>query len=217
MVCIQEPHFNFQNLSRATHVWHSVYPTTHPGEGEWQRALTLIHKQLSTNSWTQIQVNSKDVVAVKIANEAQDITIYNIYNDCNHSVTIQTLADHLQDRQHQNNLLLGDFNRHHPMWDEERNGHLFTAANLNAAEELIELIADSHLEMVLPKDTPTLLNSAGNLTRPDNIFVTWNVAHWIIKCDTSPEDRPPKANHFLIHITINFPVIGAASRPMWNY
>jgi hypothetical protein len=49
------------------------------------------------------------------------------------------------------------------MWDEERNGHLFTAANLNAAEELIELIANNHLVMTLPK-VPTLINSAGNLT-----------------------------------------------------
>src|SRR5277367_2373433 len=86
MVCIQEPHFDFQNISRATPVWHSIYPTARPGEGEGQRALTLIHERISTNSWTQIQVNLPDVVAIRITNEAQDITIYNIYNNCNHSI-----------------------------------------------------------------------------------------------------------------------------------
>src|SRR5271155_1202675 len=217
VVCIQEPHFDFQNFSRATHVWHSVYPTTHPGEGERQRALTLIHERISTNSWTQIQVDSSDVVAVKIVNEAQGITIYNIYNDCNHSNTIQTLADHLRNRQHQNNLLLGDFNRHHPMWDEERNGHLFTAANLNAAEELIELIANNHLVMTLPKGIPTLINSTENLTRPDNMFVSQAISHRVIKCNTSPEDTPPKADHFPIHITIDFSIQEAIPKIAWNF
>jgi len=30
-------------------------------------------------------------------------------------------------------IWLGDFNRHHPEWDEERNSHLFTRENLDEA------------------------------------------------------------------------------------
>ena len=217
IVCIQEPHFDFQNLSRATRVWHSIYPTTPPRVAERPRALTLIHERISTNSWTQIQINSPDIVAFKISNEDQDIDIYNIYNDCEHSLTIQTLANHLSNNQHHNTLLLGDFNRHHPMWDDERNGHLFSAANLDAAEELIEIIANNQLEMVLPKNIPTIINSAGNLTRPDNVFISRNISHWIIKCNTSPEDRPPKADHFPIHTTINFPTQETNPKMTWNY
>src|SRR5271168_5100665 len=103
------------------------------------------------------------------------------------------------------------------MWDEERNGHLFTNANLDAAEELIELVADNRLEMALPKDIPTLTNSAGNMMRPDNIFISQNVKQWIVKCDTSPEDRPPKADHYPIHTTISFPIQETESKPAWNY
>jgi hypothetical protein len=30
IVCIQEPHFDFRNISRATRVWHTIYPTALP-------------------------------------------------------------------------------------------------------------------------------------------------------------------------------------------
>jgi hypothetical protein len=98
------------------------------------------------------------------------------------------------------------------MWDKERNGHLFTAANLNAAEELIELIANNHLEMVLPKNIPTLINSAGNYTRPDNVFISQAIAHWIVNCNTSPEDTPPKADHFPILTTLDLSIPEAAPK-----
>ena len=42
------------------------------------------------------------------------------------------------------------------MWDEERNHHLFIPAVLRESGELLELIADYGMEMVLPKDVPTL-------------------------------------------------------------
>src|SRR5277367_2948245 len=45
IICIQEPYFDFQSLSRATGVWTSVYPTgfSRATEGPAPRALTLIH------------------------------------------------------------------------------------------------------------------------------------------------------------------------------
>jgi ribonuclease HI len=217
MVCIQEPHFDFRNVSRATGVWHTIYPTALSNNNERPRALMLIHEKISTNNWTQIQIDSLDVVAIKLSNETHSIEIYNIYNDCEHSLTIQTLSTHLAGNPFQNRLLLGDFNRHHPMWDEEQNGHLFTSANLNAAEELIDLIANNHLEMALPKYIPTLMNSAGNLTRPDNVFISQAISHWIVKCVTSPEDIPPKADHFPILTTLDFSIPEAAPKAAWNY
>ena len=38
-------------------------------------------------------------------------------------------------------IWLGDFNRHHPLWDEERNAHMFTKAALEAAQPLINMIS----------------------------------------------------------------------------
>ena len=60
---------------------------------------------------------------------------------------------------------LGDFNRHHPLWDEERNSHLFTRSVLDDAQKLLDLLADYGMTQALPKDLPTLQSSSsGNWT-----------------------------------------------------
>ena len=46
-------------------------------------------------------------------------------------------------------IWLGDFNRHHPLWDEERNAHLFTKAALMAAQTLLDLISKYDMQMTL--------------------------------------------------------------------
>ena len=51
----------------------------------------------------------------------------------------------------------GDFNCHHPLWDEEHNHHLFTAAALVDSNRLLEIVADHNMEMTLPKDLPAYL------------------------------------------------------------
>ena len=53
-------------------------------------------------------------------------------------------------------IWLGDFNRHHPLWEEERNLHLLTEMYLNAAEPLLHLLAEYGMQQVLPKNMPTL-------------------------------------------------------------
>jgi hypothetical protein len=81
IICIQEPHLDFQAMSRATSVWTSVYPTgfKHDKEGTPPRALTLVHTRLSTNNWTQVPVNSLDIVAIWLTCERGRLNIYNIY------------------------------------------------------------------------------------------------------------------------------------------
>jgi hypothetical protein len=61
-------------------------------------------------------------------------------------------------------LWMGDFNRHHPLWEAPRNRHLF---NYEAASPLIDLIANYNMIQLLPCGTPTLQSSStGNWTRP---------------------------------------------------
>jgi hypothetical protein len=62
-------------------------------------------------------------------------------------------------------IILGDFNWHHPMWDEDHNIQLFTHRNLDEAQILINLTMDWNLDMTLPKGIPTLEHSrTKNLT-----------------------------------------------------
>jgi|SRR5882724_658585 len=86
-------------------------------------------------------------------------------------------------------IWLGDFNRHHPMWDEGCNVHLFTRANLEKAQHLIDAIMELELYMALPKDLPMLCTMAsGNHTRPDNIFMLEVLCNTTVKCTTVPEE-----------------------------
>ena len=57
------------------------------------------------------------------------------------------------------------------MWDEERNGHLFTAAALLEVGRLLEIVAEHSMMMALPKDILMLESMATkNWTRLDNVF-----------------------------------------------
>ncbi|KAG2341737.1 hypothetical protein BDR05DRAFT_838351, partial [Suillus weaverae] len=70
-----------------------------------------------------------------------------------------------------NLIWLGDFNRHHPMWEMTTNNHLFTAVNSNAADVLIELLTTYNLVQALPLFIATLkASNTKNHTRPDNVF-----------------------------------------------
>jgi len=114
-------------------------------------------------------------------------------------------------------IWLGDFNRHHPMWDSAKNSRLFTRAALTEAQELISILADYDMTMALPEGIPTIRNSRGGFTRPDNVFISNDIAGWVTKCMTVPEDRPPQADHFPIFTEIDLPVRQNEETPAWNY
>ena len=133
IICIQEPHMDFQAMSRATSVWTAVYPSSfkHDKDGPPARALTLVRTRISTNNWTQTPIDSLDVVAICLTSARGTLHVYNIYNDCTHSDTIYTLSRHLQARSRRNrqrtgedaeggDIWLGDFNRHNPWWEDAR-------------------------------------------------------------------------------------------------
>ncbi|KAG1718212.1 hypothetical protein EDB19DRAFT_1921109 [Suillus lakei] len=67
-----------------------------------------------------------------------------------HSPSIKTAKDdHI--------LWMGDFNRHHPLWEDIRNWHLF---NYAAANPLIDMIAEHGMIQLLPQGLPTLQSSS---------------------------------------------------------
>ena len=92
------------------------------------------------------------------------------------------------------------------MWEDEENDRLFTHQNLNDVSILIDLLADHDMQMVLPHGIPTIRNSAGNLTRPDNVFTSSSLVEWVTKCDMQPDNQPPTTDHFPIATTMDFPV-----------
>jgi len=115
-------------------------------------------------------------------------------------------------------MWLGDFNRHHPLWDEDCNSHLFTAAALEASGKLLDLVADYGMTQALPKDVPTLQSSSTrNWTRPDNVFCTEHTSQSLLECNTAPERHGPKTDHLPILTTLDMSLTMSSDSPPWNY
>ena len=148
-----------------------------------------------------------------------------MYNDCHNSDSINRLRAHLHPlRQGSSaagpsfNMWCGNFNWHHPMWDEERNHHLFTAWAIEESEQLITLAADCDMYMVLPKDMPTLVSmSTKNWTQPDNVFCSTGLADSVVCCMTDPGLRGPGTDNVLILMALEFPVEQVISMLGYNF
>ena len=112
----------------------------------------------------------------------------------------------------------GAFNCNHPLWDEEHNVHLFTTHNLNAAQTLIDLLADYSMTMILPKNFPTLqATHTKNLTRPDNIFRGNGICNLIRQCRMLPHMQPLCTDHFPIATTVDIPMAQSPDLPKLNW
>jgi hypothetical protein len=154
----QEPHMNFLGNAQATPHWITVYPTGHLDRPKATRALIMINKlTISSNAWTQIDIDSPDVVGVQIVGEQGTLRVINIYNDCENDDAMEIVDEYMSGKGRirctkapLRYVWLGDFNRHSPLWDEERNNHLFTRKNLDAADHLLDVVSRHGMCMVLP-------------------------------------------------------------------
>ena len=82
-------------------------------------------------------------------------------------------------------LWLGDFNRHHPYWDDPRDDRLFTNEATEAAEKLIEAITDAGLDLALPSGIPTHRHNISKLwSRLDQVFISDHSDNILVSCDT---------------------------------
>ncbi|EUC67759.1 reverse transcriptase from transposon X-element protein, putative, partial [Rhizoctonia solani AG-3 Rhs1AP] len=198
-MAIQEPYLDHLGSSCAPPGWAPIYPTNHHmSDQPRSRSFLAVNPRLSSNVWEQVPFPSPDVTAMKIQTPAGSILICNVYNPCDANTSLPHVSSLL--RSHCGHVIvLGDFNRHHPDWDESRNAHLFTSAALDLAQPLLNIVNDHSLEMALPRDLPTLQStSSKNYTRPDNVYLLARLAEALISCDTAPASRPPCTDHFPI-------------------
>jgi hypothetical protein len=115
-------------------------------------------------------------------------------------------------------IWLGDFNRHHPMWEIPHNTHLFTAANLDAAGTLINLLSLYNLVQVLPPAIPTLeASNTKNYTRPDNVFCSAQLEQSFSQCSVEQHLRPVITDHFPIISTLDLQPERILTAPKLNY
>ncbi|QRV96409.1 Reverse transcriptase (RNA-dependent DNA polymerase) [Ceratobasidium sp. AG-Ba] len=178
-----------------------------------------LNPNISSNSWEQIDCPSADVTAVRLKINKDSIIIIHMYNPCDSNASLLHIETLIKNKMAGELLiLLGDFNRHHPTWDEDRNSHLFTRANLDLAQELLDLVSDGDLDMVLPKDIPTLeANNSGNYTRPDNVFASFALTEKLVSCDTEPGNRVDCTDHLPIKTVFDISPTLAPTIEKWNF
>ena len=206
IMALQEPHIDFLGRTRANVHWRVVYPNRHLADLSKTRAAILINQNISTNNWDEIPLDSTDVTGVRVHGKFGVINLLNIYNDCENNRSIGVVKDFMRrgasvrkEEVREQFIWLGDFNRHHPLWDEERKAHLFTRRALEAAQPLLDLIGRHNMQMVLPKDIPTLEACVTkNFTRVDNVFCSGELVNKFISCNTFPQWRPQKMDHMPI-------------------
>src|SRR6267154_1178721 len=115
-------------------------------------------------------------------------------------------------------IWLGDFNHHHPMWEPPNNMHLFTAANLDTAGVLINLLALYNLTQILPPSLATLeASNTKNHTRPDNVFCSAELEHAFTQCDIKYHLQPVITDHYPVISSLDFCPEHIDITPRLNY
>ena len=168
---------------------------------------------------------NNDLTAIQLRTPNGKLTIFNIYNDCTHSRTLTKIRHLLCTERAQiiaddrdTMLWCGDFNHHHPLWDNDEVDRLFTPQAMREAEVLIAMVADEGMDMALPKGIPTLKHMVTNLySRTDNVWCSETLLNRVLHCDVDGYLQPPCTDHLPIVTTIDIPQEQLNSTPSPNF
>ncbi|CAG7850839.1 SubName: Full=Uncharacterized protein {ECO:0000313/EMBL:CCA73447.1} [Serendipita indica DSM 11827] len=139
IVAIQEPALNKVENIQVTRHWQVFYPCTKPNDNHPKlRATTLVNARIS--HCVQINVASSDILAAHLDGQRPR-------------------------GQRPQSIWLGDFNRHHQIWESEANSNLRSSAE--KITPLLDLIVEHGMQQLLPAGIPTRIENKSE-TRPDN-------------------------------------------------
>ena len=135
---IQELYLDSNHNSHATHHWYMVYPKEHYITLSRMRSIILVNRQLASDSWSQVDISSSDMTMLVINTGKWRVLLTNLYNDIGQQQGLTCSICAFWERLHAGEsegwaaqaIWLSNFNLHHPLWDEEHNGHLFLRDNL---------------------------------------------------------------------------------------
>ena len=227
LIALQEPALSGSGLTIASRDWVTIYPSNHANNPRKTRSITLIRADANSESWNQLEFPSSDVTVTQITGTWGKITIFNIYNNGESEVTVDLLTEY----HHKNRaslerspggeahiMWLGDFNRHHPLWDNPEDTRLFTNEASEAAEKLIDAVTDAGLDLALPSRLPMHEHSVTKRwTRLDQVFLSTHSVEMLISCDTLPEERGVNTDHLLVLTELRLEVTITAAEPILNF
>ena len=170
LILIQELWIDSYSNTRGNHHWHIIYPTDrYTDRHNTIRSIILVNSNISTDAYTPLPIPHSNITAIHLKGELGYSSIFNIYNNCTNNSTINTLHTYLHGNlasilpsPTDHMLWLGDFNRHHPLWEEDKNWRLFNQPHL--IDPLINIIQVYDMDLALPQGIPTYESVVGNWT-----------------------------------------------------
>jgi hypothetical protein len=230
IVALQEPAVNSFSMTIASKDWILVYPTTHTSNPAKTCSLILVRSNILTEHWKQINFPSGDITIINISGPWGEATIYNIYNDCDKNNTIHQIEAFAQlqtpvtnpnntaREKAQMTMWLGDFNRHHPHWDDPADTRLFTRKAIHDTEVLISALAELGLDLALPQGIPTHLhNVTKRWTRLDQVFILEDHMNTIVTCKALSNTPGINTDHLPILTTLDLDLARAPSNLLKNF
>jgi hypothetical protein len=162
IILLQEPHATSFRKIRTPTNFRQVFPSNMAQEDSLVQSVIWVNRKLDTKDWDILEVlDTNDITAIQLKGPYGKLAIFNVYNDCTHSKNERALGlfihwntDRLCRTENHHMPWVGDFNRHHPLWDRDEDTHLFTRQATEREEGLIRLLADYDMEMAYKRESP---------------------------------------------------------------
>jgi exonuclease III len=159
IIAIQEPWKNPYTATThhpAKDRFHLCYPI---GDTEGSaRVCFFVNKKIDQKRW-RFEERTRDICSIVIdqtddQQSQERVVIHNVYNplktSSNRQSALPQVREALEHHQTNEQVLLGDFNLHHPLW-----GGLNREATDPESDDLIDIIGDFALHNTLPPGTTT--------------------------------------------------------------
>ena len=200
IIAIQEPWHNSRNNSSYNSSTSEFYLAYREKEGT--RVCFYINKRIDINSW-QVTHETEDLSTLKLESressngEQNTIThIHNIYSPSPSSYNSQSNSRSLTEVQKKlrkpgEHIILGDFNLHHPQWNNPGR-HTYH----QAADELLNITMAENMKLLLPSGSITWA-ARGFESAIDLIFATKKMSETLRSC-TVRQDLQHGSDHIPI-------------------
>jgi exonuclease III len=215
IIAVQEPWKNPYTATThhpAKDKFHLCYPT---GQTEGTaRVCFFINKTINQARW-RFEERTRDICSIILdptddQQSRERVVIHNVYNPPKTSSNRQSALPQVREalRQHQTNeqVLLGDFNLHHPLW-----GGLNREVTDLESEDLIDIIGDFALYNTLPPGTVTY-EEGRSQTTIDLCLVTTGLIDKVTKSEVD-RDLDHDSDHLPISTTLDLTVQRIEKKP----
>ena len=218
VLCIQEPPLDVENRrGLQSPQWTHIYPLRTADNREAPiRSYILIRSSIRSDTYSFLPIPSPDLSGIRLKLEDNELLLFNVYNPPSSNSSIHSLDLFLRNFPSSSQFfLIGDFNKHDPLWA----GHEHPSRTQRAspeATELLELIATYELELVLPPGTVTFTSDAHSTgSTIDLVFASSNTAERLLTCKTAPGHG---SDHRLVQVELDNKAMhrSTASRPQFR-